>query len=222
MGTSSTFGKGTAQTVLNMGKLGDPENGIPNINYGSMRLTEKKFYRVTGVSTQLVGVKPDIVLIDKMLVNAPMEKMYTSALKSDSIILPAYQPLIPGYNYKAVIDNANNRIRNNSSFKIISSDLGVIRALSKAPQELNFTGFKNQYLKLKSANEKVKTAATLPEDKSITVVGAKYQSIRPDLINMDPNDLKDYSDWMNGLSKDVYLKETLNIVLDVINYSNNK
>ncbi|GAB3349542.1 carboxy terminal-processing peptidase [Arachidicoccus ginsenosidivorans] len=220
VGTTSTFGKGTAQTVLNMGKLGDPEKGIQNINYGSMRLTEKKFYRVTGVSTQLAGVKPDIVLIDEMLINAPREKNYYSALKSDSIKLPNYTPLKNNYNYKYVVANAEKRISQNPAFNIITRDLKSIGELSKLPQSLNAATFKTQYLKLKAINDKFKKDNQLPQNEYLTIQGAQYQSIRPDQFKPDPRDAKDYQTWIDGLSKDVYLKETVNVLLDVIKSSN--
>ena len=46
---SRTFGKGTVQTVMDL-----PE--------GQLKLTESKFYRITGASTQHNGVAPDIFL----------------------------------------------------------------------------------------------------------------------------------------------------------------
>jgi carboxyl-terminal processing protease len=62
VGDSCTHGKGTVQTVyeLNNFKIRNP---FPtNYNSGALKLTIRKFYRVTGSSTQLKGVTPDIVL----------------------------------------------------------------------------------------------------------------------------------------------------------------
>jgi len=59
VGESSTFGKGTVQTVYNMA------NEIPYLRRdsrsGALKVTIQKFYRVSGGSTQLKGVVPDIV-----------------------------------------------------------------------------------------------------------------------------------------------------------------
>ncbi|MBL7864592.1 MAG: carboxy terminal-processing peptidase [Cyclobacteriaceae bacterium] len=53
----STFGKGTVQQVLDLGRW------IPNQEkVGQLNLTSQKFYRVTGSSTQNKGVTPDIQL----------------------------------------------------------------------------------------------------------------------------------------------------------------
>ncbi len=60
VGDKSTFGKGTVQTILEIGRftslLGRSQED------GALKLTIQKFYRVAGGSTQLHGVASDIVL----------------------------------------------------------------------------------------------------------------------------------------------------------------
>jgi carboxyl-terminal processing protease len=62
VGDSSTFGKGTVQSVLPlatvMRRVGLPFHDDP----GALKLTIRKFYRPDGASTQLKGVASDIVL----------------------------------------------------------------------------------------------------------------------------------------------------------------
>ena len=53
VGDSRTHGKGTVQTVVNVGK---------NPEFGAIKLTTAVFYRITGDSTQLRGVIPDIYI----------------------------------------------------------------------------------------------------------------------------------------------------------------
>lgn len=61
VGDVSTHGKGTVQTILELGKY--MRQRLPsNFNPGALKLTIRKFYRATGSSTQLKGVTPDIVL----------------------------------------------------------------------------------------------------------------------------------------------------------------
>lgn len=70
IGDTSTYGKGTVQTVLPLGSKRD----------GSEKITTAGFYRINGESTQLRGVTPDIVISsfydalemgEKTLPNAP-------------------------------------------------------------------------------------------------------------------------------------------------------
>jgi carboxyl-terminal processing protease len=62
VGDSSTFGKGTVQTMLPLATL-MKRNGISlTTDPGALKVTISKFYRPSGQSTQLRGVRPEIVL----------------------------------------------------------------------------------------------------------------------------------------------------------------
>jgi len=59
VGESSTHGKGTVQSLLQLAPLMRPQT---TNNLGALKYTIRKFYRVSGSSTQLRGVVPDIIL----------------------------------------------------------------------------------------------------------------------------------------------------------------
>jgi carboxyl-terminal processing protease len=61
VGDSSTFGKGTVQTMLELGRF-MPMLGSSSNDAGALKLTVQKFYRVAGGSTQLRGVISDVKL----------------------------------------------------------------------------------------------------------------------------------------------------------------
>jgi carboxyl-terminal processing protease len=61
VGDKSTFGKGTVQTILEIGRF-TSLLGSRSQDDGALKLTIQKFYRVAGGSTQLHGVTSDIVL----------------------------------------------------------------------------------------------------------------------------------------------------------------
>lgn len=62
VGESSTHGKGTVQTLLELGNY--MRQVTPNLPFdpGSVKLTIRKFYLPSGASTQLKGITPDIIL----------------------------------------------------------------------------------------------------------------------------------------------------------------
>jgi carboxyl-terminal processing protease len=62
LGDSSTHGKGTVQTVVEMRNFLAPTRGRPAEKSGATKLTIQKFYLPSGSSTQRRGVVPDIVL----------------------------------------------------------------------------------------------------------------------------------------------------------------
>src|SRR4051812_43644218 len=61
VGDKNTFGKGTVQTILEIGRF-TSLLGSRSQEDGALKLTIQKFYRVAGGSTQLHGVSSDIIL----------------------------------------------------------------------------------------------------------------------------------------------------------------
>jgi len=61
VGDERSFGKGTVQTVLDIGRV-MPFFSLGAADAGALKMTIQKFYRVKGGSTQLKGVESDIVL----------------------------------------------------------------------------------------------------------------------------------------------------------------
>jgi carboxyl-terminal processing protease len=61
VGDQHTFGKGTVQTMLEIGRF-IPFLGSDSNEAGALKLTIQKFYRIAGGSTQLRGVVSDIKL----------------------------------------------------------------------------------------------------------------------------------------------------------------
>ena len=78
----TTYGKGTVQNVQELKRFIRPAAGE---EYGSLKLTFQKFYRVTGNSTQHRGVTPDIVYPSAFDANLFGESANPSALPWDQI-----------------------------------------------------------------------------------------------------------------------------------------
>jgi carboxyl-terminal processing protease len=62
VGDSSTHGKGTVQSLLQLAPYMRQRGLSSTNNPGALKITIRKFYRASGSSTQLKGVVPDIVL----------------------------------------------------------------------------------------------------------------------------------------------------------------
>jgi carboxyl-terminal processing protease len=87
-----TYGKGTVQNVIDLGRFfreGDEENS----NQGQLNLTLAKYYRVTGSSTQHVGVIPDISLPSPYDAQEFGESSQPSALPWDEIQAAPFRKL---------------------------------------------------------------------------------------------------------------------------------
>jgi len=64
VGDISTHGKGTVQSLTPLANFIWPATPAATNDPGTLKITIRKFYRITGASTQLKGVEPDIVLPD--------------------------------------------------------------------------------------------------------------------------------------------------------------
>ena len=62
VGDPSTFGKGTVQTIIPLDQIMQREGLIAGRRSGALKTTISKFYLPSGKSTQIEGVKSDIVL----------------------------------------------------------------------------------------------------------------------------------------------------------------
>jgi len=62
VGDSSTHGKGTVQSLLDLKPIMRRSGILMTNDPGAVKVTIRKFYRASGASTQLKGVVPDIVL----------------------------------------------------------------------------------------------------------------------------------------------------------------
>ncbi len=62
VGDTSTFGKGTVQTIVPLDRVMQNQGLVPHSDPGALKVTISKFYRPSGKSTQLEGVKADIII----------------------------------------------------------------------------------------------------------------------------------------------------------------
>ncbi len=60
VGDSSTFGKGTVQSIVMIADHARRSRRFPAVNRGALKLTIQQFYRANGESTQINGVAPHI------------------------------------------------------------------------------------------------------------------------------------------------------------------
>ncbi|WP_196138105.1 carboxy terminal-processing peptidase [Aliikangiella sp. G2MR2-5] len=118
-----TFGKGTVQTVLDLNQqVRSEESG-----FGALKLTVNKFYRITGESTQLKGVVPDIAFPDPYSREDFGEQSYDSALEWDVIKPAKYEKAGDVENYVEVLTRKHKeRIVKDREFSYLISDINIL------------------------------------------------------------------------------------------------
>jgi carboxyl-terminal processing protease len=91
VGDTSTYGKGTVQNLNPLRPFIWSANESVTNDPGTVKITIRKFYRVSGASTQLKGVTPDIVLPDTL--------SYSTSIGEDSLENALPWDTIPSVNY---------------------------------------------------------------------------------------------------------------------------
>ncbi len=215
VGSTSTYGKGTVQKPVALGKL----NFLTGTGeQGALVLTFEKFYRVDGGSTQQRGVTPDIILPDQYEYLKIREKDNESALPWDQIQKTDYQAWTSPINFKQVEDNARQRIAKDSAFAIINKNTDWLKANVDKEYDLNITKYKAEQDALKNIihqNDTLSKLATAMDIKPAAVDNDKYYN-NPDKAKGERN-----KQWLTGVQKDLYLEETIDILKDMISNNGN-
>jgi carboxyl-terminal processing protease len=124
VGDQRSFGKGTVQTLLDVGKFMPLFHSEPNA--GSLKLTIQKFYRVSGGSTQHRGVLSDIVLPSTTDTPEIGESALPNPLAYDEV---DPQPINKFNSITSSIDilrqHSAERVSKDPEFKYINEDMKI-------------------------------------------------------------------------------------------------
>ncbi|HAD11262.1 MAG TPA: tail-specific protease [Saprospirales bacterium] len=210
VGASTTYGKGTVQRFFDLDNAA-ADNSVKPL--GEMKMTIQKFYRITGKTTQLDGVTPDIVLPDfyNFLENGENENDYP--LASTTI-----EPVQFNQNIYRIADmnqlkaNSQARVKNDPTFQKVNENAQRLR---KRKDESTFP---LQAEKFRAWNKKQDEEAARYENMFQPIESFKIDNLASDLsqIQSDTSRIARNDSWIKERQKDVQLYETLRIMLDMI------
>ncbi len=212
VGSTSTYGKGTVQRNIPLGKPLDFFSGRTEM--GAVKLTFQKFYRVSGGSTQLKGVSSDVVLPDPYDYIKIREKDNPSALPWDEI-KKANAEVFAGYD--AIIKKENEKIKENPAFGLIKSNTDWLAKNVDAPVNLALDKYKEQQKKLRSTVNQNNTLAKLTKEMNMEVLKPDYDKY---YNNPDKSKEERYKAWIKNLKTDLYINEAVKIVADMTSQQN--
>jgi carboxyl-terminal processing protease len=128
VGDKNTFGKGTVQTILPIGRFASLL-GSHSDEDGALKLTIQKFYRVAGGSTQLHGVASDIVLPSLSDLPEFGEGALKNALAYDEVTKAKYTKWSD--NHSLFIDQlrrrSEERVKADPEFHYVMEDMDRLR-----------------------------------------------------------------------------------------------
>jgi len=208
IGSKQTYGKGTVQNVLDLNRM---VRNNTNGDMGALKFTTQKFYRINGGSTQLEGVKSDVVVPDRYSYIDIGEKDQINPLPWDKIDPADYEVWGNYYDYDATISKSKKRMANNEQLKLIDENAKWVKKIrDRENYSLNYNDYKAS---LKINEEEAKRFEKLSHYKT----NLTFKSLPYELKEMEQDSvLKQKRErWHENLSQDVYMEEALNVLNDL-------
>jgi len=212
VGSTSTYGKGTVQRNVPLGNTLDFFSG--RTEFGAVKLTFQKFYRVNGGSTQLKGVEPDVVLPDILDYYKIREKDNPNSLPWDEI---KKANTINYEGFDATIQSLKEKVKTNPTFNLIRDNTNWLAKNADAPVQLQIDKYKEQQKLLRSTVNQINSLTKLNQEMEMDVLKPDY-----DKFYNNPDKMKGerYKAWLKSLKSDMYIDETVKIVTDMIGKQN--
>ena len=193
---SNTFGKGTVQR-------------LENLSYGQLKFTEQKFYRVSGKSTQNLGVIPDINLPYVFDSKEVGEMALENSLPYDDISSLEYEPFNSTSNIEMIQSFSKKRVSDSNLNEYIKDQ----KIHSK--NELDKKLIPVNYLVRKSEKKAQEEKRLFIENRFRVSVGLKPYLNFQEFLDADPEELNEFSEKM-------VLEEAARILIDQINFNKPK
>ena len=210
VGSTGTYGKGTVQRFYDLDNVTPDESVKP---LGSMKLTMQKFYRVTGKTTQLDGVTPDIVLPDFYNLIDNGERDNDFPLESTTIdAVPFNQSAYRISDMEQLKKNSSSRVSADATFKKVSENASRLR------KQKDQTISPLQLEKYVQWNKRMDEEADRYDNIFKPIDGFNIQNLVADMpqIQSDTSRIARNENWLKDRKKDVQLYETVQIVLDML------
>jgi carboxyl-terminal processing protease len=208
IGSKQTFGKGTVQNVI-------PLDGIVRGNehgdLGAIKLTTQKFYRINGGSTQLEGVKSDIVVPDRYSYIDLGERDQQNPLGWDKIT-PADYEVWDGYiDFDDAVKKSKDRMATNEQIKLIEENARWV----KEQQDENLISLRyDDYIsKEQEAKKRAEKFKSLRDyDSKLSFSSLQYEK---ELFTQDSVLREKRNRWHQDLARDIYVEEAVNVLRDL-------
>lgn len=206
IGSPQSFGKGTVQTFVDLNRFLNT-----NDDFGSLKLTIQKFYRITGESTQKKGIESDIQMKDFFTYSEIGERYDDNALAWDKIPAVTFQT-VNGINIPKMKQNSAQRMALNTNYQLLLESAQWKENLEK---EHSITVNQAKFFEvMKQRKDQIKKFEKLDKFSN----GLSF-AIYPQEVERQKTDeafKKKTENWTKMLGKDLYLQEAVNIISEMI------
>ena len=208
IGSKQTFGKGTVQNVIPLENIvRSNEHG----DLGAIKLTTQKFYRINGGSTQLEGVKSDVVVPDRYSYIDLGERDQANPLQWDKITPAEYTPWDGYIDYETTIARSAARMKTHPQIALIEENARWLKEQQdETTVPLNYDLYRERELQNKERSKYFRD--NMQYDSKLTFSSLKYEQ---ELFTQDSVLREKRDRWHQNLAKDVYVEEALNVLQDL-------
>ncbi|MFA9189751.1 carboxy terminal-processing peptidase [Flavobacterium sp. FZUC8N2.13] len=208
IGSKQTYGKGTVQNVIDLNQF-VRSNEVGDL--GALKTTTQKFYRINGGSTQLEGVRSDVVMPDRYAYLKMGERDVENAMPWDKIDPADYTVWDNNANFGKAVLHSKERIANNPQFKLIEENAKWIDTRSEENEySLNIDKFRKAQNAIEEKAKKFKPIFDYKNDLKFTSLPYEIEQMSKDNILKEKRDR-----WHESLAKDIYVEEALNVLDDL-------
>lgn len=208
IGSRQTFGKGTVQNVIPLDNI---VRGNEHGDLGAIKLTTQKFYRINGGSTQLEGVKSDIVVPDRYSYIDLGERDQQNPLGWDKIT-PADYKVWDGYiDLDDAVENSKERMAKNEQIKLIEENAKWLKEQQDENLiSLKYDDYVSKQQEAKKRSEKFKSLKDY--DSRLSFGSLQYET---ELFTQDSVLREKRDRWHKNLARDIYVEEAVNVLKDL-------
>jgi carboxyl-terminal processing protease len=207
---SPTYGKGTVQRTLPLGKI-DYNTGMPE--YGALKITFEKFYRVNGGSTQREGVVPDIILPDPFDHLKFRERDNPTALVWDQIAKAQYTLCKEALLVQQVTKQEVETLSGNSRFALLKENYNWLNQKNDQVYNLQLEAFKKEQAEIRKTIQQNEGLLNLTDP--LTIAPTKVDNEKfynnPDKTKGDR-----YLDWLKRVQRDIYVDAAVDVTNSLI------
>jgi carboxyl-terminal processing protease len=186
VGDSSTFGKGTVQSILPLAQIMDEAGLGHSYDPGALKVTIQKFYRPDGASTQLRGVVSDIVLPSTSDFSDVSESAMKNPLPWDTVPPAPHEHLNEVGPYVPRLEQASSaRVGAEQAFAYLAEDIARLRknlatksvSLNEAERRADLAQTKARQAEREQASKALSASAPMAYD--ITLKNVDLSGLPP-------------------------------------------
>ncbi|MBT8304846.1 MAG: carboxy terminal-processing peptidase [Bacteroidia bacterium] len=208
IGSKQTYGKGTVQNFIDLNRMVRNNKGA---DMGALKLTTQKYYRINGGSTQLEGVKSDVIVPDRYSFIDVGEKDQENPLPWDQIEPASFSVWNNYFDYESTIKKSKERMADNEQLKLIEESAKWVKKVRDVnDHSLNYEAYKARIELNEQEAQRFEPISDYQTDLTFKSLPYEIELVEKDTVLREKR-----KRWHLSLSKDVYVEEALNVLNDL-------